>query len=247
MCCIECHGIFSNATQLNKHAKDTSHKSYGCTCGTKFSRLDALTRHINSKSNEIPKYPCERCDNHQGMNGFHRRDHLVQHMKVCRGNDVEDKLPEQKPNDLLIDMTFDPSMLMNEDAIPWVQTPPFPCTVMGCDKWGVDGYLREVDLIEHQNWVHPFMVQNQVHTASQFPGGVQFSQLNDPQLYQPHWSDNAPQFPGGIQPFQPNNDLQPFQQVNELQFHSLNNAPQSNGQDGTSQFYQQGGTSQFQF
>ncbi|KAI0384719.1 hypothetical protein F5Y04DRAFT_277448 [Hypomontagnella monticulosa] len=46
--CITCRSAFSDTTQFNQHARYTSHRSYGCTCGTTFSRVDALSRHLRN-------------------------------------------------------------------------------------------------------------------------------------------------------------------------------------------------------
>ncbi|KAI1389205.1 uncharacterized protein F4822DRAFT_443895 [Hypoxylon trugodes] len=87
--CVQCHCAFPNNAQLNKHAKDTSHKSYECTCGARFGRSDALVRHINAKSGGASKYTCEYCGPRKG---FYRPDHLNQHMRLCHAANAEDQL-----------------------------------------------------------------------------------------------------------------------------------------------------------
>ncbi|KAI1652045.1 uncharacterized protein F4817DRAFT_363021 [Daldinia loculata] len=176
--CIECHGIFPNHTQLSKHAKDASHKPYGCTCRAKFGRPDALTRHVDTQSSNIPQYPCEYCKRHQGAKGFHRLDHLVQHLKGFHRIDTEDKLPKQRTGGPTVAVTSvaGGSAVTNEENGSFVslpQIPPFPCTVIGCIKGGADGYLREIDLLEHQNMMHAFMVQGDMQFYHQ-DGSSQF-------------------------------------------------------------------------
>ncbi|KAI1471031.1 uncharacterized protein F4812DRAFT_164239 [Daldinia caldariorum] len=174
--CIECHDIFSNTTQLNKHAKDSSHKSHGYICGAQFSRLDALKRHVNAKLRNTASYPCEYCKRHQGANGFHRLDHLVQHLKGFHKFDVEDKLPKKRTGGLSITASSSAAFIPggatltgagNSSLVSMPQVPPFPCTVTGCIKGGANGYVREVDLLEHQSMMHSFMVQGDMQFHQQ--------------------------------------------------------------------------------
>lgn len=78
--CLRCFRTFPNTTQLNRHAKESGHKAYGCPCGANFSRFDALARHVKSKPDSLPQHPCMLCHGRQGASGFSRRDHLVQHL-----------------------------------------------------------------------------------------------------------------------------------------------------------------------
>ncbi|XXH01936.1 hypothetical protein Hte_008299 [Hypoxylon texense] len=76
---------------LRKHGS-RKHKPYGCVCGTKFTRLDALNRHITSQSSHMPQFPCDYCYNRQGENAFRRYDDLVQHLKGYHKIETADKL-----------------------------------------------------------------------------------------------------------------------------------------------------------
>ncbi|KAI0834254.1 hypothetical protein F5Y06DRAFT_307075 [Hypoxylon sp. FL0890] len=164
-----------NTTQLNSHAKDTSHKSYGCTCGAKFCRLDALTRHVSAQSGGLPQHPCEYCTRHQGTNGFRRHDHLIQHLKDYHRIDVEDKLPKLRTKASPPVATAGAVASMDSSATLQAQVPPFPCNYFGCIKGGVNGYLRQIDLLEHQNMMHPLGIQD-YGTVPQFPGNMHFNQ-----------------------------------------------------------------------
>ncbi|KAI1409953.1 hypothetical protein F5Y13DRAFT_192699 [Hypoxylon sp. FL1857] len=189
--CIECLSPFQNTTQLNKHAKDTSHRSYGCTCRATFCRLDALTRHLSGHSSDLPKYPCEYCTLNQGANGFHRHDHLIQHLKGYHKIDVENKLPRRRTRSSPASVSVATAVVtMGESATPQAQVPSVPCPLFGCIEGGANGYLRQIDLFEHQNTIHPVATQNftvmpqfvgdmhfdQNDTMSQFPNGMQFHQ-----------------------------------------------------------------------
>ncbi|KAI1471642.1 uncharacterized protein F4812DRAFT_414959 [Daldinia caldariorum] len=79
--CIECNESFQTRGQLNVHAGQTMHYLFACSCGEKFSRLDARSRHISSFRKGSPSYPCKLCKRHRGRKAFHRRDHLVQHLR----------------------------------------------------------------------------------------------------------------------------------------------------------------------
>ncbi|OTB13450.1 hypothetical protein K445DRAFT_319998, partial [Daldinia sp. EC12] len=178
LCCIECQGIFPNTTQLHKHAKDYSHKPYACICGIRFSRLDAFKRHAKAQSTNMPPYPCGYCQRHQGAKGFHRLDHLVQHLKGFHKIDVEDKLPKQGTGGIPTTAASIAAGSAATDAgngsqVSLPQVPPFPCTVIGCIKGGANGYVREIDLLEHQNMMHSFMLQSGMQLYQQ-DGNFQF-------------------------------------------------------------------------
>ncbi|OTA96619.1 hypothetical protein M434DRAFT_392557 [Hypoxylon sp. CO27-5] len=172
--CIECFHPFQNTTQLNNHAKDTLHKSYGCTCGGTFRRLDSLTRHIDRYSGKLPQHHCEYCKRYQAPGGFHRHDRLIQHLKEHHKIDVEDKLPKLRTRASPASVAT-AAVTIGENATPQAQIPPFPCTFFGCIKGGANGYLRQIDLLEHQNMMHPLGPQDLI-TAPQFSGDMQFNQ-----------------------------------------------------------------------
>ncbi|KAI1442196.1 hypothetical protein F5Y02DRAFT_421315 [Annulohypoxylon stygium] len=138
-----------------------------------------------SKSNDIPKYPCNDCDRHQGMNGFHRRDHLVQHQKSCPGRRVGNEPQGQRVGPIPIAAIPGPLMPMNGYPVPSIQVPqipPYPCTILGCDKVDGNGYLRPQDLAEHQFWVHSVLDLND-DTMPPPATGIQPFQLDNTQVY----------------------------------------------------------------
>ncbi|EFY97918.1 hypothetical protein X797_006566 [Metarhizium robertsii] len=86
--CVKCHMAFRNNTDLWSHGRNAGHDPYACHCNSSFTRLDALKRHLNSKaagpetSKAKARHSCLFCDKHAGEKGFHRRDHLLQHLRV---------------------------------------------------------------------------------------------------------------------------------------------------------------------
>ncbi|KAI0885070.1 uncharacterized protein GGS22DRAFT_138134 [Annulohypoxylon maeteangense] len=138
---------------------------------------------------------------------------------------------------------FQPSLLNIAPQVPKpLYDPPFPCLVMGCDKWGPNGYVRLQDLSEHQGWAHPFMVQN-LGTMSQFSGDMQLYQpINNTQFYQ---TDNASQV------YQHDDVPQDNQHVASLQFPQPTYDPQFQwpgnielyGQDSVAQSFPADGSS----
>jgi len=66
------------------------HRPYGCECGSLFSRLDVLNRHLKSFGTDLPGYPCHFCRRHRGENGFRRQDHLLQHMRNYHHHEIGD-------------------------------------------------------------------------------------------------------------------------------------------------------------
>ncbi|KAI0186055.1 hypothetical protein EV127DRAFT_484565 [Xylaria flabelliformis] len=86
--CIECAAVFQTNDKLWKHGKDVGHRPYGCDCGETFSKLSSVKRHLSSRkvasvtSSVGPRHPCPLCTKYDGENGFNRRDHLRQHLRV---------------------------------------------------------------------------------------------------------------------------------------------------------------------
>ncbi|KAI1396772.1 hypothetical protein F4819DRAFT_491202 [Hypoxylon fuscum] len=155
--CAGCLEAFTNNNDLRKHGEKKGHSPYGCICGTKFTRLDALNRHVTSQSRVAPQYPCEYCYNHQGENGFRRRDHLTQHLKVYHKIETVDKLTQGRSKKSKLS-TIAVTPTASEAAMPpW---PPFQCPVPDCPKMGYDGYLRKVDLDEHMAMMHSYHMHN---------------------------------------------------------------------------------------
>lgn len=78
--CQQCNLYFPTRAILKSHAREAQHSPYRCRCGTFFSRLDVLRRHIQTFQPEI-SYPCPHCKKHRGSRAFARLDHLTQHIR----------------------------------------------------------------------------------------------------------------------------------------------------------------------
>ncbi|RYP57665.1 hypothetical protein DL770_010611 [Monosporascus sp. CRB-9-2] len=182
--CTECLHEFTNTAQLNKHAKGTSHHAYGCICGSKFTRLDALNRHITNKSSDAPQYPCGYCYRHQGTNGFRRYDHLVQHLKGYHKIETVDGLSRKAAGSSpavatapAVPIPGTVPVAIGGNATAQVQVPPFPCTIAGCVRGGAYGFYRQVDLLEHQSMIHLLDFQ-EYSSVQEFPVAMQLTQQN---------------------------------------------------------------------
>ncbi|KAI1389244.1 uncharacterized protein F4822DRAFT_273627 [Hypoxylon trugodes] len=109
-----------------------------CICGTRFTRLDALNRHIATKSTGAPQFLFNYREK-----GFRRRDHLTQH---------EDRCPRNCDNNHHLGSTTDSSIEV--DGTYNSQWLPLGCYVMGCDRVGPNGFNEQSQLIEHHAVVH---------------------------------------------------------------------------------------------
>jgi hypothetical protein len=180
--CVECEETFPTKANLLRHAKETQHQPYGCECGSLFSRLDVLNRHLESFSNEDPKYPCTYCKLHRGSNGFRRLDHLKQHIRNYHHLEMDD---ERTGAESRLKYTFpvcshygcpqyrDMAFLQLPRKSQAENKPfnsqsaytkhmrdehnecTFPCDVPGCSRIGRRGYFREKDLLNHRRQEHP--------------------------------------------------------------------------------------------
>ncbi|KAI0456851.1 hypothetical protein F5B21DRAFT_113155 [Xylaria acuta] len=108
-----------------------------CQCGSKYTRPDALQRHI-LRHTKAPAYPCLLC-NRQGPKAFHRAAHLAQHMRhKHRSHGLAGYRPQERA----------PAQVSHTPDLT-VTLLPFSCMEPGCPRWGQDGFVRRIDLDEH--------------------------------------------------------------------------------------------------
>ncbi|CZR65872.1 uncharacterized protein PAC_15772 [Phialocephala subalpina] len=93
--CQQCQEQFENKTTLDDHAKQTQHGTHACICGETFSRFDCLNRHLHRFDPKI-LHPCLYCSRYSGPNAFHRRDHLIQHLRNFHHHGDPDETHDQQ-------------------------------------------------------------------------------------------------------------------------------------------------------
>ena len=180
--CVECHETLRSKAELLRHSKETQHQPYGCECGTLFSRLDVLNRHLDVFSTEDPKHPCKYCKLHRGLDGFRRLDHLMQHIRNYHHHEMDDdsamtesrlkysfpvcshpECPHYRdeafkhlPRSIQAEKKpFNSQSAYTKHMRDEHNECSFPCDVQGCGRVGRRGYFREKDLLSHRRHEHP--------------------------------------------------------------------------------------------
>ncbi|CZR65871.1 uncharacterized protein PAC_15771 [Phialocephala subalpina] len=169
--CQECNTVFRNKATLDSHASQTQHAPYICICGKACSRFDVLNRHVD-KFNPKALYPCPYCSRFSGLKGFHRLDHLTQHLQTYHNIDRQSPARTSIKKPLICPYEECPSHSRIFANSPSPENPDcivfrtrkdftehlrqvhndslFPCTVLGCDRIGGKGYFRKRDLLKHE-------------------------------------------------------------------------------------------------
>ncbi|KAI1076533.1 hypothetical protein F5B20DRAFT_555465 [Whalleya microplaca] len=184
--CAECNTQFMSQTEFLTHVKTEKHHTpFTCRCGTKFDRTDALYRHLDKFSKSKISWGCSFCKRHRGKRSFHRRDHLVQHLRGYHKFEPEEidkispKYWQLRQNQILVcphagcefhrDEAFKSLSWTEQNAQkPFTKQSdyskhmkdvhketPFPCHMAECDRVGAKGYMREKDLMKHLAGKHP--------------------------------------------------------------------------------------------
>ena len=131
-----------------------------------------------------PQFSCDYCYEHQGMNGFHRRDHLVQHLQDFHRINALDKLVNDgtvAPLSAATSLAAN-SVLCEQNAFQQGQPHLFPCTLPGYFNAGLNGYFPKVDLNDHQMMMGFRGFQDQGAQQPQAPVAVQQHQDMDFEL-----------------------------------------------------------------
>ncbi|TRX94379.1 hypothetical protein FHL15_004846 [Xylaria flabelliformis] len=187
-------GSHNSQGPLHEHAGSShavqhlivSKSPFVCHCGQNFTRLSSLERHIqnNTKQLQLDLHPCAECTTYQGRNGFKRKDHLVQHLRVFHKWDddqIATLFPTERNSILKIpichfpecDYYRDPGfrdMGIREQAKnrPFDKQShytdhmkrehdwsPYPCKVTGCNKVSGAGFFNITALEKHYKGKHP--------------------------------------------------------------------------------------------
>jgi hypothetical protein len=174
--CQQCDSQFSTRALLECHAKESQHLPYRCRCGTTFSRLDVLHRHIQTFQPEV-SYPCPHCKKRRGPRAFVRLDHLTQHLRGYHNIESVDEsevahsqqssrkrkttfsCPHETcshpsgmaslPDEPAMHRTFLTRGEFTKHLREVHDESLFPCVEMGCCRIGGRGFFRKKDLLNH--------------------------------------------------------------------------------------------------
>jgi hypothetical protein len=173
--CQACGLAFLTKAAVNQHAKQTQHSPYRCHCGKTFSRIDVLSRHVQTFQSSS-RFPCPHCEKFAGIKGFARRDHLIQHLRVYHRIQVHLEGTVKSPTEYTVrrmhlscphqdclshpDTTLPGSQIFESQSELTKHMRAvhneclFPCTETGCSRVGGKGFFRKRDLLEHQRTHH---------------------------------------------------------------------------------------------
>ncbi|KAI0426281.1 hypothetical protein F5Y09DRAFT_70026 [Xylaria sp. FL1042] len=162
-----------------------SKSPFKCHCEQEFTKLSSLERHVQvSDKRLVPEYPCHECTTYQGKNGFKRKDHLVQHLKVFHKYDNDQLAKLFRPRQAHMynvpvchfescEYYRDPKFKAmgigrQEKNRPFDKQSdytlhmkrehdwsPYPCKVLGCNKLNGKGFFSTAALEKHCKAKHP--------------------------------------------------------------------------------------------
>ncbi|KAI8950262.1 hypothetical protein F4801DRAFT_353262 [Xylaria longipes] len=178
------YGVHREQSHARQHLI-VSKSPFLCHCGQNFTRLCSLERHVQNNTGQLqPEYPCPECPAYQGKNGFKRKDHLVQHLRVLHNwdnNQLATLFPPRQTRKFNIpvchfpecDYYRDPSfkdmgIREQEENRPFDKQShytdhmkrehdwsPYPCKVSGCSKVNGTGFFSTTTLEKHYKKKHP--------------------------------------------------------------------------------------------
>jgi hypothetical protein len=173
--CQACGLEFLTKAAVNQHAKQTQHSPYRCHCGKTFSRIDVLSRHVQTFQSSF-RFPCPHCEKFAGIKGFVRRDHLIQHLRVYHRIQGHLEGTVKSPTEYTVkrmhlscphqgclaqtDTTLEGSQIFESQSELTKHMRAvhneclFPCTETGCSRVGGEEFFRKRDLLEHQRTHH---------------------------------------------------------------------------------------------
>jgi len=171
--CDECMYAGKSQYEIALHASSTGHASFICKhdgCEKKFARLDTYQRHQRTHREDAKRFPCKYCRKYRGKNGFKRKDHLTQHVRIYHhigeGEQIGHKFDrkwcpkEECSQSKPAFMSFrDQGAFTSSDG--WIKhmrtvhdESEWSCPQHGCDRVNGNGYFRPADLRTHLRKVH---------------------------------------------------------------------------------------------
>jgi hypothetical protein len=161
--CQACGSAYLTKAAVNLYAKQTQYYPYRYHCGKTFSRVDVLSRYIQTFQSSS-RFPCPHCEKFAGIKGFARRDLLIQHLRVCHQIQVHLEGTVKSPTEYTVrrmhlscphqDCLSHPDTALEGSRIFESQSELtkhmravhneclFPCTETRCSRVGGKGFFR---------------------------------------------------------------------------------------------------------
>lgn len=101
--CRECRQKYDNFQSLDKHARETNHRSWACPisdCTKAYVRRDVFLRHRSTHREGGFRCPVCRKDKDKNFKQFKRKDHFKEHMRKCHPSWKSDRsvTPASRPS-----------------------------------------------------------------------------------------------------------------------------------------------------
>lgn len=174
-----------NSHHAGQHLALSTSRPFKCHCGLDSTKLYTLERHVRVASKHLtPDFPCTKCTAYQGINGFRRKDHLVQHMKFFHkysDEQLADLFPSRRPTlrPAVRPCHFETCDYYRDTRPKELNTgeqgkrqfhkqsdytmhmrkehdwSPYPCPAEGCNKQRGEGYFSVSAFEKHYGEKHP--------------------------------------------------------------------------------------------
>ncbi|KAI0798381.1 hypothetical protein GGR55DRAFT_684691 [Xylaria sp. FL0064] len=188
-----CEIEFGSEDALREHTSSShvgqhfivSKSPFKCHCGQEFTKLSSLERHVRGSDKRlVSKHPCHECTTYQGKDGFMRKDHLLQHLRVFHKYDNDQLATLFRPRQARMynipvchfesceyyrgPEFKDTGIRQQENNRPFDKQSdytmhmkrehdwsPYPCKVSGCNKLDGKGFFSITALEKHCKEKHP--------------------------------------------------------------------------------------------
>jgi hypothetical protein len=131
------------------------------------SSVSSSSKHNKSARGE-PRHRCpiNHCPRHDGKEGFHRKDHLIQHLRTLHSLSQEDLVPSFCPHtDCQYSEVLNNSLRVFSKFRDYSRhlknhhkESLFDCSVPGCPRKGANGYSGQANLLRHVKKRHPELI-----------------------------------------------------------------------------------------